>query len=104
MDLRDVLALLDQERCSHAQDNEILDVLPDVVRLRGADASYHLIISSSLTPDSADAVIAREIDHHRALNVEFEWKLYAHDGPPDLLERLERQGFEIGPREAVMVL
>lgn len=104
MDARDVLTLLDRERRSHAQDSEILDVVPEVVRLRGANASYHLVISSCLTYDSADAMIAREIEHHRALNVDFEWKLYAHDSPPDLLERLKRHGFEIGPREAVMVL
>src|SRR5262249_28680980 len=33
----------------------------------------------------------------------FEWTLYSHDTPPDLRDRLERRGFEVGPCEAVLV-
>jgi hypothetical protein len=56
-----------------------------------------------LTEENADAVIAYEIDHHRRLGVGFEWKLYSHDTPGDMLMRLQRHGFEIGQREAVLV-
>jgi hypothetical protein len=56
-----------------------------------------------VSPDTADAAIAREIAHHRALGVVFEWKLYPHDEPADLGTRLERQGFVAGEREAVLV-
>jgi hypothetical protein len=51
----------------------------------------------------ADAVIDEQIAHYRVLGSEFEWKLYGHDQPGDLIDRLRRRGFEIGPREAVMV-
>jgi hypothetical protein len=35
--------------------------------------------------------------------VSAEWTVYGHDAPPDLRQRLARHGFEVGPREAVMV-
>ena len=37
------------------------------------------------------------------MNVGFEWKVYAHDTPADLLDRLREFKFEIGPCEAVMI-
>jgi len=78
-------------------------VLPRVTRWRSGDGSHHAVIFSSLDKDCADAVIDEQIAHYRELVSEFEWKLYAHDKPDDLLSRLRRRGFEIGPREAFMV-
>jgi hypothetical protein len=104
LDLHSILSLFDQDRRTRCQDGEVLDSVSNISRLRAADGSYHLIISSSLAPETADAVIEREIDHHRAIGAGFEWKLYFHDRPTDLLDRLKRRGFEIGPREAVMIL
>ena len=63
-----------------------------------------MISSSSLTGDIADAVIAEQAAHYRELGAEVEWKVYQHDGPPDLLQRVERYGFIAGPRETVLVL
>jgi hypothetical protein len=34
----------------------------------------------------------------------FEWKVYSHDQPSDLLTRLRGRGFKIGEEEALMVL
>jgi hypothetical protein len=42
------------------------------------------------------------VEHHRRLGIGFEWKVYAHDRPADLLERLRRPGFDVGPGEAVL--
>jgi GNAT superfamily N-acetyltransferase len=97
-----VLCRLDEERRSVAHDGEILHVPPYVTRLRGNGGSYHLVAWSRLTRDNADAIIEQEISYHRGLGVGFEWKLYAHDGPPDLMGRLEAKGFCVGPREAVL--
>ena len=78
-------------------------MLPRVTRWRSGDGSHHAVIFSSLDEDCADVVIDEQIAHYRELASEFEWKLYAHDKPDDLLSRLRRRGFEIGPREAFMV-
>jgi hypothetical protein len=98
-----LLQRLDHERRHLARDGEILEVLDDVTRFHSVDGSHHSVVFSSLSEQTADAVIAREIAHYRALNAGFEWKLYAHDQPPDLLARLQRSGFEIGGCEAVLV-
>lgn len=103
MDHNEVRNRLDAERRTLARDGEVADVLPLVTRLRGADGSLHSVAWSGLTAATADAAIAAEVEHHRRLGVAFEWKAYAHDGPPDLVDRLRRHGFEVGPCEAVMV-
>jgi hypothetical protein len=103
MDRRDILARLDHERRHLQPEGAVLERLAQVTRLRAADHSHHNVIFSSLTPDTADAAIAAEIQHHRVLGVPFEWKLYAHDAPADLLARLQGAGFEIGDKEAVLV-
>ncbi|MDB5321582.1 MAG: acetyltransferase [Phycisphaerales bacterium] len=103
-DLREILARLDHERRSLVRYGEVLESLPAVTRLRTVDGSRYSVIYSSLSADTADAAIVREIDHHRGLNAWFEWKFFAHDAPMDLLERLRHYGFDIGPKEAVLVL
>ena len=103
MDRDKVLKQLDRDRRHLARDGEVLDVLPDLTRLRAADGSHHTVIYAALDEHTADAAIAREVAHHRGLGVPFEWKHFAHDGPADMLRRLERSGFEIGPCEAVLV-
>jgi GNAT superfamily N-acetyltransferase len=103
MDQGEVLAELNQERRRLARDGEIVEVLPSVTRVRANDRSHHVVIYASLTKETADAVIDEQIEHHARLGVDFEWKLYAHDAPSDMLQRLERRGFHVGPREAVLV-
>jgi GNAT superfamily N-acetyltransferase len=99
-----LLAQLDLERRTLRRDGEVIEILPQVTRLRPDDAAYHCLTFSALTPETADRVIAEQIAHYRALNAPFEWKVYSHDPPPDLLARLARHGFAVGPREAVLVL
>ena len=101
MRLDHILTCLDLERRQLTRTGERADRLADVTRL--VSGGQHAIVFSSLSPDRADAAIAREIAHHRALGVPFEWKVYAHDEPADLGARLERQGFVAGEREAVLV-
>lgn len=100
MDRVRLLQRLDQERRRGTHGHAVVDYLPSVTRAR---SPYHAVLFSSLTADSADAEILEQLDHHRNLGVNFEWKLYAHDMPPDMLNRLERHGFQIGPLEAVLV-
>jgi hypothetical protein len=104
MDPIAVRELLDHDRRTLAMEDEVVERLPSVTRLRAVDGSYVEVTWSSLDERDADASIAAEIEHHRRLGVGFEWKLYSHDVPSDLLHRLRRHGFEAGPVEAVLVL
>ena len=104
VDLQRILARLDHERRTLVRDGETTDILPGVTRLTGPDGAFHVLIHSSLTPETTDAVIAEQVGHYRSLGAGFEWKVYAHDAPADLRERLARHGFTVGPLEAVLVL
>lgn len=92
------------ERRTLAQEGQTLEASPHVSRVRSAAGSHHRIAFSSLSNDTADAVIAEQVDHYRALGTEVEWKVYSYDDPSDLSARLERHGFEIGRLETVLVL
>jgi GNAT superfamily N-acetyltransferase len=63
-----------------------------------------MVIYSQLTPESADRAIEREIAYFDGLGQEFEWKVFLHDHPSDLVDRLAARGFEIDEPEAVLVL
>jgi hypothetical protein len=103
MDRDALLQRLDTERRTLVHDGTLIDVREHITRLRATDGSHHAVNFSSLTDVNADDVIRAEIEHHRALNVPFEWKLFAHDAPADLRDRLVRHGFTVGAHEAVLV-
>jgi len=102
--LRKVLALLDHERRSLFFAGVAGEMLPAVTRLHGLAGGWHQISFSALSERDADGVIQEQAAHYRSLGCGVEWAAYAHDGPPDLVRRLERHGFEVGAREAVVVL
>lgn len=104
MDLESIRRELDAQRRSLFSDGIAGEVLPHVTRIRGQVGDWHEVAFSSLAGADVEAIIAEQVRHYRALNAEVEWKVYAHDSPPDLRHRLERHGFEIGERETVVVL
>jgi hypothetical protein len=59
---------------------------------------------SHLDEQNADAAIRAQIDRFTVLGIDFEWKLFNHDTPPDLKERLRTIGFTIEEAESIMVL
>ncbi|MFD8981762.1 GNAT family N-acetyltransferase [Streptomyces sp. NPDC059564] len=67
------------------------------------------VLWSDLDEATADAEIAAQVAYFGALDgdagggVEFEWKLYSHDRPADLGERLRAAGFVPEPPETLMV-
>ena len=71
-----------------------------VTRTVGTDDSWTAVVWSRLTDADADEVIAGEIA--RAVG-DFEWKLYAHDRPGDLPDRLRAAGLAPEPVEMLMV-
>jgi GNAT superfamily N-acetyltransferase len=56
-----------------------------------------------LTGAALDALIARQRDYFAARGEGVEWKLHAHDVPPDLPERLKAAGFSPEDEETVLV-
>ena len=104
MDFGAIRRRLDEERRSLSQSGDALEVRPHVTRGGSTAWGQYWIAYSALTESNADAAIAEEIEHHRALGRPFEWKVYWHDRPANLKQRLEQHGFVIGEREAVLVL
>jgi hypothetical protein len=104
IDLDAIRKQLDFERRTLAPEGCILETLPYISRLHCADSERDMISFSSLTDDIADAIIAEQAAHYRDLATQVEWKVYQHDSPADLLQRVERYGFTAGPRETVLVL
>lgn len=63
------------------------------------------ILWSQLAAETADAVIDEQLDFIKRTGREFEWKVFSHDQPADLTDRLAARGFEIRePADAIMVL
>jgi acetyltransferase (GNAT) family protein len=99
-----VLERLDRERRGLFPAGISGEVLPAITRLHGIAGDWHQVAFSALSVDDADRAIAEQAAFYRALGANVEWTAYAHDAPEDLLLRLQRHGFELGPREAVVVL
>lgn len=106
MDKSQILALYDQDqRKAIAHPNMRREVTPHVVRhIDMSDTGEGLISYSELTEASADDVICEQMSYFASIGQDFEWKLYDHDQPSNLKERLRSQGFTIEGAEAIMVL
>ncbi|WP_225847853.1 GNAT family N-acetyltransferase [Streptomyces sp. HPF1205] len=78
-----------------------------VVRVSGPDtASWSGVVWSDLDEAGADEAIAEQLRwlaSPEGKGREFEWKLYSHDRPADLGERLRAAGFVPEPPETLMV-
>jgi len=78
----------------------------DVFRVVGPGAHEHentVVFSDFADAAAADAGIARQLAYFRKRGKAFEWKLYAHDRPADLADRLARAGLQPQGEETVMV-
>jgi GNAT superfamily N-acetyltransferase len=102
VDLPAVLAAFDEQMRRTVVQSPGVRVEADerVTRTVGTDGSWSAIVWSHLTEDDADEVIAAEIA--RATG-SLEWKLYSHDRPADLPERLRAAGLTAEPVEMLMV-
>src|SRR5688500_19458661 len=100
MNRDEILKRLDYERQHVTRPGTTREFLTSITR---TTSPYPAVGWSSLTADNADSVIAHEVAHPRRLGLSFEWKLYSHDTPGNMLMRLQRHGFEIGEREAVLI-
>ncbi|MEU3463823.1 GNAT family N-acetyltransferase [Streptomyces sp. NPDC006733] len=107
MDHEAVLTQFDQQMRRDAQPDEPsarIERVGDVVRHVGAgNDDWNGVIWSDLQEDTADEAIAEQVRYFTSLGREFEWKLYAHDRPGDLGDRLRAAGFTAEPAETLMV-
>lgn len=76
---------------------------PRSLRQVGADGGWCAVVWSHLTADDADAEIAAQRTALTELDEDAEWKLYSHDLPADLPERLRSAGFQAEEPEALMI-
>jgi GNAT superfamily N-acetyltransferase len=104
MNYQTMLQLIDAERQTLGETGCTLEKTPYVVRAIGRDGSWACIVYSHFSKLEAKQVITHEIDYFAKLDRGFEWKVYSHDEPSDLLARLCSLGFKIGDEEALMVL
>ncbi|MFI9628584.1 GNAT family N-acetyltransferase [Streptomyces sp. NPDC052042] len=104
-----ILALFDREMREHARPDGPgvrVERTGDVVRMSDTAEGWGSVVWSAPDLDArrADAAIAAQVAHCAASGYdEFEWKLYAHDRPADLAERLLAAGFEAEDPETLMV-
>ncbi len=68
-----------------------------------ATGVQNCIAFAELATADVDAVIAEQAAYFRSIGAEVEWKVYGHDRPPDLGQRLGAAGFEPDERETLMV-
>jgi hypothetical protein len=91
MDQAELLALYDQDQRIHVE-------WPGQRRVTGTRS---FLAYAWLDAEHADEVIRQEMAYFTALGHHFEWKLYDHDRPHDLKDRLAAAGFEIEEPEAL---
>src|SRR4051794_9756377 len=104
MDIDQILAVFDQERRDLPSTGSRHEVTPTLVRDVALEGERSWINYSQHSPETIDAAIEEQIDYFRRLGHTFEWKVFDHDQPPNLRERLLAHGFEAGEPEAFMAL
>ena len=105
MKIHQILNLYDQyQRCEIEYPGVRKEAQPHIVRFVRDAPGMNFVLYSSLDESNADRVIEEQVAYYTQMGQPFEWKVFDHDTPPDLKERLERHGFEAEEPEAVMVL
>lgn len=100
-----LLSLYDQElRREISYPDMLREASPEIIRFIRPGSGMSSIVYSNLDESNADDIIAAQVDYFSRLNQSFNWKLYAHDHPADLGERLCAAGLEVDDPDAVMVL
>lgn len=103
----DILALYDyDERMLTEPPGARREVAGDVVRHVDLSGERGFVIYSRLDETSVDAAIDEQIAYYEQIGQDFEWKVFDHDRPPDLRERLLRRGFTLDSDddEALLIL
>lgn len=105
MDLAAVLARYDLEMRQNARPDAPgarIERAGDVVRQVAGGRGWNGVVWSCLDAVGADRAIEEQIAYFTGLGRDFEWKLYGHDAPEDLAERLSAAGFRAEEPETLM--
>ncbi|MFR0354730.1 GNAT family N-acetyltransferase [Streptomyces sediminimaris] len=106
MDHAAVLALYDRDMREGARPDgpgTRVERTGGVVRQVSSPRGWNGVVWSGPDGTDADAAIAGQIAHFSRLGRTFEWKLYGHDRPVDLGQRLRAAGFVPEPEETLMI-
>jgi hypothetical protein len=105
MDQSELLALFDREmRIETHHPTVRIETSGSVVRHIIPDENFGFISYSKLPAETADEEIDAQVAYFRSIGMGFEWKVYDHDLPADLRQRLQQRGLIIEDPEALMVL
>jgi GNAT superfamily N-acetyltransferase len=105
MDKIEMLGIFDREqRQGEEFPGAYREVGERVTRTVIRDEHFGFIPYFTLDETNADAEIEAQLAYFRSQGIGFEWKVYDHDRPVDLRDRLSAHGFEIEPPEALVVL
>ena len=106
MDHEAVLSLFDRDMREGAQPDgpdARVERIGGVVRQVASARGWNGVVWSDLDETDADAAIAAQVAYFSGLGHEFEWKVYGHDRPADLGQRLGAAGFTPEPEETLMI-
>ncbi|HEX5689376.1 MAG TPA: GNAT family N-acetyltransferase [Roseiflexaceae bacterium] len=104
-DLSALLAAYDQElRIDIEYPGARKEILPQLVRFVRPAPGMNFVLYSRLNPDEADAAIQAQIDYFTPMGQPFTWKVFEHDQPADLKQRLEAHGFACEEPSPVLAL
>ena len=105
MNVEQLLALHDQQQRIEVEYRTMRrEATPEVIRHVALKHGEGIVLYSRLNAANADRVIAEQIAYYQQLGQNFEWKIYDHDTPGDLKDRLIAQGFQAEEPEALLVL
>lgn len=105
MDLKQVLALYDQEqRRDIVYPDMRHESAPPVWRGIDPKGNMSFINYTELEGEDVDQVIEEQIRYFESIGQDFEWKTFSHDTPPDLRECLQSHGFECEEEETILIL
>ena len=105
MELYDILRHYEREkRIATQMPGMRREVLADVVRHVNLLDHRGVISWSQLKEATAERAIREQVEFFAGIKQAFEWKIFGHDQPPDLRDRLRAFGFAEEPEESIMVL
>jgi hypothetical protein len=106
MNASEILALYDKEQRIEVEYPDLRkEDAGETIRFVGQPRPNHnFILYSNLNEANADAIIKRETAYFDSIGHPFEWKVYDHDQPADLRQRLLDFDFTERERDAIMVL
>ena len=81
------------------------EVFPNLVRhVPENKTEPGFVIYSRLSEDETEAVVRAQIEYYSGLGLTFEWKVFGHDTPANLKDRLAEHGFDVGEEESILIL